>query len=249
MRSVAEKPLAGTRIVVTRPESKPLAEALELLGADVSIVPLIEIRPVEDPRALDAALEDLSSYDWVVFTSINGVAAVGERLSSMGGGGRVAAVGPVTADAVRALGVEPSFVAQRASEDIAAGLGRLEGVRVLLPQADIADPRLADELRESGAAVDTVVAYRTVEVEPSLWGVLPLRIADAIVLASGSAVRSLASIAGSLEGLGESTLLVCIGPKTAAVAREVGLPVGLVADETTADGIIRALVTHFGEST
>lgn len=249
MRSVVERPLAGTRIVVTRPESKPLAVALGLLGADVSIVPLIEIRPVEDPRALDAAVEDLSSYDWVVFTSINGVAAVGERLSGMGGGGRVAAVGPVTADAVRALGVEPSFVAQRASEDIAAGLAPLEGVRVLLPQADIADPRLADELRESGAAVDTVVAYRTVEVEPSLWGVLPLRIADAIVLASGSAVRSLASIAGSLEGLGESTLLVCIGPKTAAAAREVGLPVGLVADETTADGIIRALVTHFGEST
>lgn len=249
MRSVAERPLAGTRIVVTRPESKPLAEALGLLGADVSIVPLIEIRPVEDPGALEAAVEDLSSYDWVVFTSINGVEAVGERLSSMGGGGRVAAVGPVTADAVRALGVEPSFVAQRASEDIAAGLWPLEGVRVLLPQADIADPRLADELRESGAAVDTVVAYRTVEVEPSLWGVLPLRIADAIVLASGSAVRSLASIAGSLEGLGESTLLVCIGPKTAAAAREVGLPVGLVADETTADGIIRALVTHFGEST
>ena len=246
---MAERPLAGTRIVVTRPESKPLAEALGLLGADVSIVPLIEIRPVEDPRALDAAVEDLSSYDWVVFTSINGVAAVGERLSGIGRAGRVAAVGPVTADAVRALGVEPSFVAQRASEDIAAGLGPLQGVRVLLPQADIADPRLADELRESGAAVDTVVAYRTVEVEPSLWGVLPLRIADAIVLASGSAVRSLASIAGSLEGLGESTLLVCIGPKTAAVAREVGLPVGLVADETTADGIIRALVTHFGEST
>lgn len=249
MRSVAERPLAGTRIVVTRPESKPLAEALERLGADVSIVPLIEIRPVEDPRALDAAVEDLSSYDWVVFTSISGVAAVGERLSGIGAVCRVAAVGPVTADAVRALGVEPSFVAQRASEDIAAGLAPLEGVRVLLPQADIADPRLADELRESGAAVDTVVAYRTVEVEPSLWGVLPLRIADAIVLASGSAVRSLASIAGSLEGLGESTLLVCIGPKTAAAAREVGLPVGLVADETTADGIIRAIVAHFGENT
>ena len=246
---MAEKPLEGKRIVVTRPESKPLAAALRRLGADVSIVPLIEIRPVEDPRTLDAAVENLPDYDWVVFTSINGVAAVGERLSGIGAGGRVAAVGPVTADAVRALGVEPSFVAQRASEDIAAGLGSLEGVRVLLPQADIADLRLADELREKGAAVDTVVAYRTVEVEPSLWGVLPLRIADAIVLASGSAVRSLASIAGSLEGLGESTLLVCIGPKTAAAAREVGLPVGLVADETTADGIIRALVTHFGAST
>jgi len=233
--------------VVTRPESRSLADALEALGADVSIVPLIEIRPVEDPRALDAAAASLATYDWIVFTSVNGVAAVGERLRGIGET-RVAAVGPVTADAVRELGVEPSFVAARASEDIAAGLGSIAGARVLLPQADIADPRLADELSERGATVDAVVAYRTVQVEPALWGALPLRIAHAIVLASGSAVRSLASIAGSLEGIGESTILVCIGPKTAAVAREVGLPVGLVADETTADGIIRSLVSHFWES-
>lgn len=244
---MAEKPLAGKRIVVTRPESRPLADALEGLGAEVSIVPLIEIRPVEDSRALDAAVAELATYDWVVFTSVNGVAAVGERLSGVGEA-RVAAVGPVTADSVRKLGVEPSFVAARASEDIAAGLGSLDEARVLLPQADIADPRLADELREGGATVDTVVAYRTIQLEPTLWGVLPLRIAHAIVLASGSAVRSLATIVGSLEGLGDTTLLVCIGPKTAAVAREVGLPVGLVADETTADGIIRTLVSHFGES-
>ena len=213
---VPEQPLAGKRIVVTRPESRPLADSLELLGAEVSIVPLVEIRPVEDPRELDAAVEQLPDYEWVVFTSVNGVAAVGERLSAIGAATRIAAVGPVTADAVRALGVEPSFVAARASEDIAAGLGPIEGKRVLLPQADIADPRLADELRERGADVDSVVAYRTIEVEPTLWGVLPLRIADAIVLASGSAVRSLAKIAGSLDGLGDSTALVCIGPKTAA---------------------------------
>ena len=242
------RPLDGKRIVVTRPESKPLAEALERLGAEVSIVPLIEIRPVEDPRALDAAVENLPGYEWVVFTSVNGVAAVGERLSRIGESGRVAAVGPVTAAAVRALGVEPSFVASRASEDIAAGLGELDGARVLLPHADIADPRLADELREKGALVDTVVAYCTIQVEPSLSGSLPLRLADAVVLASGSAVRSLASIAASFEGLRDSIVLVCIGPKTAAVAREVGLPVTLVADETTADGIIRALVSHFEES-
>ena len=233
--------------MVTRPESRPLAEALENLGAEASMVPLIEIRPVEDPRALDAAVAELATYDWVVFTSVNGVAAVGERLSGLGQT-RVAAVGPVTADSIRELGVTPSFVAARASEDIAAGLGSLEGARVLLPQADIADPRLADELRDRGATVDVVVAYRTIQVEPALWGMLPLRIAHAIILASGSAVRSLSAVAGSLEGLGTSTILVCIGPKTAAVAREVGLPVGLVADETTADGIIRALVSHFGES-
>ena len=168
---MADRPLAGKRIVVTRPESKPLAEALEGLGAEAAIVPLIEIRPVEDPRALDAALQNLQDYDWVVFTSVNGVAAVGERLSGIGEATRVAAVARVTADAVRALGVEPSFVAESASEDIAAGLGALDGTRVLLPQADIADSRLGDELRERGARVDSVVAYRTVQIEPSLWGV------------------------------------------------------------------------------
>ena len=102
---MAEQPLAGKRIVVTRPESKPLAEALVLLGAEVAIVPLIEIRPAEDRRPLDAALENLAGYEWVVFTSVNGVAAVGERLGGISSGTRVAAVGPVTADAVRALGV------------------------------------------------------------------------------------------------------------------------------------------------
>ena len=108
-------------------------------------------------------------------------------------------------------------------------------MRVLMPQADIAEPGLADELRGQGAEVDVVVAYRTVLVEPPMWGILPLRIADAVVLASGSACRSLAAAGGA----GGGAMLVCIGPKTAKVAREVGLKVGLVADETTSDGIIR----------
>ena len=244
---MAEQPLAGRRIVVTRPEAKELASELIRLGAEVTIVPLIEIRPAEDRGRLQEAVSSLPSYDWVVLTSVNAVAAVGDGLALAGVGGRarIAAVGPVTADAIRSFGVEPAFVATRASEDIAGGLGELTGLRVLLPQADIADPRLAAEFSDRGAEVDTVVAYRTVLVEPPLWGILPLRIADAVVLASGSAVRSLAAAGGA----GDNALLVCIGPKTAAVAREVGLRAGLVADETTSDGIIQALVSHFGEQT
>ena len=242
---MAEQPLAGRRIVVTRPEARPLADELERLGAEVTIVPLIEIRPAEDRRALEEAVGDMARYDWIVLTSVNGVAAVSDGLARLGGSTRVAAVGPVTADAIRAHGVEPAFVAVRASDDIAGGLGELDGSRVLLPQADIADPALAEELRGQGAEVDVVVAYRTVLVEPPMWGILPLRIADAVVLASGSACRSLAAAGGA----GGAAMLVCIGPKTAKVAREVGLHVGLVADETTSDGIIRTLVSHFGEST
>ena len=242
---MAEQPLAGRRIVVTRPEAKSLADELERLGAEVTIVPLIEIRDAEDRHALEDAIERFTSYDWIVLTSVNGVAAVAAGLAGLRNSTRVAAVGPVTADAIRAHGVEPAFVASRASDDIAGGLGTLDGARVLLPQADIAASHLADELRGKGAEVDVVVAYRTVLVEPPMWGILPLRIADAVVLASGSACRSLADAGGA----GGGAMLVCIGPKTAKVAREVGLKVGLVADETTSDGIIQALVSHFGETT
>ncbi|HEX4746066.1 MAG TPA: uroporphyrinogen-III synthase [Gaiellaceae bacterium] len=240
---MADQPLAGRRIVVTRPESQRLAGELERLGAEVTVVPLIEIRPAEDRRALEEAVARLSTYDWIVLTSVNGVAAVRDGLEGLAGP-RVAAVGPVTAEAIREHGVEPAFVASRASEDIAAGLGDVAGMRILMPQADIADPRLAEELRGTGAEVDVVVAYRTVLVEPPMWGILPLRIADAVILASGSACRSLAAAGGA----GGGAMLVCIGPKTAKVAREVGLKVGLVADETTSDGIIRTLVSHFGDS-
>jgi uroporphyrinogen III methyltransferase / synthase len=240
---VINQPLYGRRIVITRPEAKALAEELERLGAEVTIVPLIEIHPAEG-RGLEEAVESLASYDWIVLTSVNGVAALASGLSALAGPTRVAAVGPVTADAIRELGVEPAFVASRASDDIAGGLGSIEGMRLLLPQADIADPRLAEELRGQGADVDVVVAYRTVLVEPPMWGILPMRIADAVVLASGSACRSLAAAGGA----GGGAMLVCIGPKTAKVAREVGLEVGLVADETTSDGIIQALVSQFGDS-
>ena len=216
---MADQPLSGRRIVVTRPEASKRAGALARLGAEVTIVPLIEIRPAEDRRAVEDAMQAFSNYDWIVLTSVNGVAAVSDGLSGLAGP-KVAAVGPVTADAIRSHGIEPAFVASRASDDIAGGLGDLAGKRVLLPQADIADPHLADELRGQGADV------------------------DAVILASGSACRSLAAAGGA----GGGAMLVCIGPKTAKVAREVGLKVGLVADETTSDGIIRALVSHFGES-
>jgi hydroxymethylbilane synthase len=242
---VGIRPLRGRRIAITRPRGRSarVATELERLGATVVVVPLVRVEPPEGGAALEGALRELDRYDWVVFTSANGVAAVGARAGSLKGA-RVAAVGPATAAAVRGLGCEPAFVPDRfAAEAIPAGLEPLAGARVLLPQADIADLALADALRARGATVDAVAAYRTVEVELAPDELAELRGADAVVLASGSAARSLASRGGAGDAL-----LVCIGPKTAEAVREVGLPVGLVAEEATAEGIIQALTSHFGGS-
>ncbi|MGH3109631.1 MAG: uroporphyrinogen-III synthase [Gaiellaceae bacterium] len=253
---MADTPLAGRRIVVTRPRehAESLARGLEALGATAVVLPLLQIEPMRDTDAavLDSVLSDVATYDWIVFTSANGVAAVQEHLAGKLAGVKIAAVGPATAAAVRSLGVEPAFVpANYAAAEIVEGLGELDGCRVLLPQADIADPWLGDQIRAAGATVDAVVAYRTVAVDPSAVEAAELEHGvDAIVLASGSAARSLAALAAKFPGVAkalEDVTLVAIGPKTAEAAREVALPVGLVAGEASSEGIIDALTAHFGE--
>jgi uroporphyrinogen III methyltransferase/synthase len=228
-----------------------LVAGLERLGASVAVVPLVEVvRSPSNPQ-LAAALRGLDRYEWIVFTSVNGVVAVRDQLR--GGsldGVSIAAVGPATAAAVRDLGVEPSFVPERyEAAEIAKGVGTVGPGRVLLPQGDLASPRLASELRRRGAVVDAVVAYRTVAREPSVEEIVELEEpADAIVLASGSAADVLARLARRVPGV-RAALLVCIGPRTADAADSAGLRVGLVAEEASVDGIIQALTTHFGERT
>jgi uroporphyrinogen III methyltransferase / synthase len=239
---VAERPLQGTRIAVTRPREHAgaLAERLEQLGAGVAVVPLIAIEPLEEDAEF-AALVERGDHDWIVFTSANAVRAAGPRLRDARA--RAAAVGPATAQALRDAGVEPAFSPDvYAALEIAAGLEPLSGARVLLPQSEIAEPALADELRARGATVDAVDAYRTVPRDATEGELEDLRASDAVVLMSGSAARSLVQ-----QGGAGSALLVCIGPKTAEAAREAGLQVGLIAHEATSEGIIQALTSHFGE--
>jgi len=241
---VTELALAGRRIVVTRPREHAGAfvARLEALGAEAPVVSLIAIEPVPDGGEL-ARLVEQEEYDWIVFTSANAVDAVGDHLGTVSA--RFAAVGPATAAALQEHGVAASFVPERfAALAIADGLEPLEAARVLLPQSEIAEPLLVDELRARGAHVDSIDAYRTVPRRPSAEELATLRSADGVVLMSGSAARSLAAAGGAGDAL-----LVCIGPKTAEVVTEVGLTVGLVAGEATADGIIRALVAYFGNPT
>lgn len=236
---------------MTRPHEHAgqLVAGLERLGAHVSVVPLIAVAELDDDGELRRLVEH-GGHDWIVFTSTNAVAAVGSVVTQVRA--RIAAVGPATAAAVRALGVEPAFVPDRfAAAEIADGLEPLAGAYVLLPQSEIAERSFADGLRARGATVDVVDAYRTLEREPPASELVELGRADAILLASGSAARSLASLALSEAGAEPAeprALVVCIGPSTAAVAQEVGLGVGIVAREATAEGMIQALVSHFQET-
>ena len=238
---MGDGPLVGLSVVVTRPREHAgvLVRGLEKHGAEAPVVPLIAIEPVADGGEL-ARLVERGDHDWIVFTSANAVRAVAPLLPRVRA--RFAAVGPVTASSLRELGLEPAFVPDRfEAGEIAHGLEPLEGLRVLLPQSEIAEPTLADELESRGAAVDVAEAYRTVPRRPPEEELASLRDADAILLASGSAARSLAR----LGDVGKARL-VCIGPTTAEAAREAGLQVGLVAEEATGQGMIEAVVSHFG---
>lgn len=233
--------LAGCRIVVTRPERDAvrLAGRLRTLGAVPIVVPAIQIE-FTDPPELAAALADLTRFDWVVFTSKNGVQAV-FRLTDTLRGPRVAAIGPVTASALRNTGIEPDLVPkQYVAEAVLDALGDVHGQCVLLPRADIARPALGDGLRARGAEVCEVAAYKTCAApvaRPDMTGV------DAITFTSSSTVR------GFLEGgpVPTGVKIVCIGPITARTAREHGLEVSEVAHEYTENGLLVALANALGQ--
>jgi len=246
--------LTGKRILITRPRTQAgdFAAALHAAGAVPVLFPVIEISPLEDPSALDQALQKLEGYQWMVLTSVNGVEAVWKRLAALGidtlpAELRIAAIGPKTAEALRARGAEPHFVPDEyVAEAILPGLGELRGRRVLLPRAELARPALAQAIRLAGGVADEIAAYRTLPSRPDPQGLEALRSGvDVVTFTSSSTVRNFAAL---VRGAGLDPLALpgnpsfaCIGPITAAVAREEGFPVRLEAEEYTTDGLIRAL--------
>jgi uroporphyrinogen-III synthase len=250
--------LSGKRIVITRARDQAgeLADKLAKMGATPLIIPAIRIAPLPDLHQLEQALSQLSSYDWLIFTSVNGVHVFADRWKASGEQQaslrnlRVAAVGPATAEAVRSLGAEVAFApAEFVAEAIAAGLGNLQNSRVLLPQAAIARPTLVELLTQQGAQVDAIPVYQTLPVEISANDLTELRRGvDAVIFTSGSTVRNFVAALKEDDKASQqlrSTLIVCIGPQTAQAAHEADLPVGVVAEAHTTDGLVQSLLQHF----
>lgn len=252
--------LSGLRVVVTRPldQAEEFSAALEAAGARVILLPAIEIAPTADPTGLDRALKKLVCYDWLVLTSVNGVAAVWERFASLGipgvpPGVKVATIGPKTSAALLERGIEPDFVPDEyVAEAILPGLGDLRGRWVLLPRADLARPDLAHAISASDGVAHEIAAYRTVPAAPDPEGLRALEAGvDVITFTSSSTVRNFVAMiqnAGfDLNHLPGNPIFACIGPITAKTAEDLGLQVAVLAQEYTTEGLLRALVNYFRE--
>ncbi len=243
------KPLTGKRIAVTRAreQAAELSEKLRALGALPIEVPMIEIAPPADFAPLDDAIKHIMRYDWLVFSSANGVKYFWQRLEDCQLRlPRIAAVGPKTAEALRANGLRvDAMPAEYLASELASALGEMAGQRILLLQPDSAPSDLGEALRARGALVEAVVAYRTLPAS-NVQLFTPSDI-DVITFASASAATNFARVLNG-QTLPSHVCVACIGPSTAQAARDAGLRVDVVAPIHTLDGLVSSLVEHFQQS-
>ncbi len=259
------RPLFGRRVLVTRPREQAgeLVDRLSALGADTVEAPVIRIAPPEDRVPLLQAAAAPDAFDWIIFTSVNAVHAFmralfeGDRDIRMLKGPKLCTVGPGTADRLAEFGIRVDLMPDefRAEGVIRAmaQTGSLDGVRVLLPRADIGRDVIAEQLRHAGAVVTDVVAYRTVAEEvlpdtgPDVYGLLLEGRIDVVTFTSASAVRNFTRICGADQtvDLLKNTVVAVIGPSTADAARQLGIPVTVQPPTYTIAALVDAIAAHY----
>jgi uroporphyrinogen III methyltransferase/synthase len=251
------KLLVNRRVVVTRADDQAdaLCTGLEAQGAEPVRCPTIRIAPPASFDDVDRALGRLADYDWVVFTSANGVRTALARAAELGipdaalGGRRVAAVGRVTAAALAERGVAVGFVpSSQGASGLARSLPEVQGMRVLLAHGDKADPILRRILEERGAlSVDVVTTYVTLSVSPSGPALEELRKGvDAITFTSPSTVTGFVSMGPDWRALIRRAVVATIGPTTTAAAMASGVGVHAEARERTTAALIDAVAVALG---
>ncbi|MBI4200465.1 MAG: uroporphyrinogen-III C-methyltransferase [Chloroflexi bacterium] len=261
LRWFDNRPLFGKRVLVTRSRAQAsnLADLLAEAGAEPLEVPTIQVQPLEDVAPLLRAARDLPTYRWVVFSSANGVEAFWRVLETEGLDARafasasIAAIGPATAEALARRGLRADLVPHEyVSEAMAREFeGRVRpGERVLLVRAEEAREVLPVRLRALGAEVDALSAYRLAVPEGSQEGALGLLEegdVDLVTFTSSSTVRNLVSLLPGKLNLLERPRVACIGPVTAAAARELGLRVDIQARQYTIAGLVEAIKQFYVE--
>jgi uroporphyrinogen-III synthase/uroporphyrinogen III methyltransferase/synthase len=252
-------PLANRRVLVTRgiSQTAKLSDGLRSLGAIPVEVPVIELRPPDSYEPLDSALRNLSSYDWLIFTSTNSVHVFGERIASLGiiaspAGLQVAAVGAATAQAAWDAGMAVNLVPEAyVSESLIVALqNEIAGKRILLARAAIARDVIPDALRTAGAIVDVVDSYQNVipEAAPQQLRHASARGLDAATFTSSSSVTHLARAAkaAALAFPLKDVRAISIGPITTQTLYAVGWPPVAEADPHDITGLISAVTRVLG---
>jgi uroporphyrinogen III methyltransferase/synthase len=259
------RPLFGRRVLVTRPrdQATELIDLLTAMGADAVEAPMIRIEPPDDPSALLRAASEPAAYDWIVFTSVNAVEAFmhalldGERDVRALKGPKLCTVGSGTAERLSRFGIKVDLVPDEfRAEAVLQALARhtpLDGLRVLLPRADIGREVIADQLRRSGAIVTDVVAYRTTiddsqrPDDPDIYGMLLEGKIDVVTFTSPSAVRNFARLFGAepAADLLKSTVVATIGPVTAEAAAQLGIGVTVQPATYTVPALVEAIAAHY----
>ena len=255
-----KRPLFGKRILVTRSRSQAsvLSKLLAERGAQPIELPAIEIHPLSNHDELDQAILNLADYQWVIFTSANGVEAFWRQLRALELDARqfarsgIAAIGPATAEALEKRGLTPDLIPETfTSEGILASLKEREinGCRVLLPRADIAPPELVEALQQLGAATHEVTAYLTRSPSEAASVKAKQMLLDGqidiITFTSSSTVTNLIAELGDDWQAARKSRIACIGPITAATAEKAGFEVDVVAGESTILGLVEAIEEAF----
>ncbi len=249
-----KKSLFGKRVLITRPQhqNRYLAQEVILQGGEPLCLPTIEMKETDD-HGFD--FSKLDRYDWIIFTSANGVSFFLEKLRSKKMDvrclrGKLAAIGPATAKALEEYGLNVDFIPRKyQAEFLLDGLRELvkPGERVLIPRAEEARNLLPEGLIADGINVDILTVYRTVPAQNSkeimACSVAETRI-DYLTFTSSSTVRNFVELFKNEKPFwfSEKCRIACIGPITAATAREMGLPVHIVATEYTSEGLLEAII-------
>lgn len=264
LRWFDDRPLFGKRVLVTRSreQASDLSALLRRFGAEPIEFPVIEIAPPEDFRELDRSISSLAGYDWIVFTSANGVKAFVKRLFDLNmdvramGRAKLGAIGPATAEALQHYGLRVDFVPEQyIAESVAEGLKAfgMAGRKVLVPRAAEAREILPEELGRAGAVVDEVAVYRTLPASAASANVIRLlreRAIDVVTFTSSSTVKNFVAATGTSDPAATlgNALIACIGPITAGTAEGLGLRVGVTAKEYTIPGLVNAICNHLALS-
>ncbi|GAC1318165.1 MAG: hypothetical protein NVSMB14_16140 [Isosphaeraceae bacterium] len=257
-------PLFGRRILVTRPreDSERAAEDLEHLGAEALLAPMVEIKPLEDFEALDQRIARLGDFDWLVFTSSNGVRHFMERIFALGrdvrslGTLQLAAIGPTTAEALAEYHLKADVVPDSfRSEGLAEALrSRVSGLRVLLVRADRGRTLLLEELRPVTSSIEQIAAYRNVdigELSPKIIARIESNSIDWITLTSSAITERLHALlpASCRPRIDREILLASISPVTTSAANRLGWSIDVEATRHDWPGLIQAIVAFEGAKT